>query len=126
MGTNLILLGLFARAAERVRKIFHPPVVFGRVRLFFYVIHLFLYAVLGLPLTPHLEGACPPGKRCQARTLHGSRVSSSMRRAGVQPLGAIATDIARTSKTWYDGTMGLDWALTACPRPRDREHRWEG
>lgn len=51
-GTNLLLLGLLARAGEGLQKVFQPLLVFGRVPLFFYLAHLFLYAGLGLLLTP--------------------------------------------------------------------------
>jgi len=49
---NLTLLGLLGRAGERARRWLHPLVVFGRVPLFFYVLHLFLYAGLGRWLAP--------------------------------------------------------------------------
>jgi uncharacterized membrane protein len=52
MGLNLVLLGLFSRANEKVQTFFFPLVVYGRAPLFFYVIHLFLYAGLGLWLAP--------------------------------------------------------------------------
>jgi len=52
MGVNLILMGLFARAGEELQRFFQPLAVFGRVPLFFYLTHLFLYAGLGLWLTP--------------------------------------------------------------------------
>ena len=52
MGINLILLGLFAMTSEKVQTFFYPLVVYGRAPLFFYVVHLFLYAGLGLWLTP--------------------------------------------------------------------------
>jgi uncharacterized membrane protein len=52
MGTNLIILGLLARAGRRLRSVLRPLRVFGRVPLFFYLVHLFLYAGLGLWLTP--------------------------------------------------------------------------
>ena len=61
MGVNLIVLGLFARVSTATstrggkdrQRFFHPLVVFGQVPLFFYLTHLFLYAGLGLWLTPH-------------------------------------------------------------------------
>lgn len=53
MGVNLIIMGLSARAGEGLKRFFQPLVVFGRTPLFFYLIHLFLYAGLGLWLTPH-------------------------------------------------------------------------
>jgi uncharacterized membrane protein len=52
MGLNLLLLGLFARANEQLRSFFFPLTVFGQTPLFFYIVHLFLYAGLGLWLTP--------------------------------------------------------------------------
>ena len=52
IGLNLIVMGLFARASEKVQRYFQPLVVFGRAPLFFYLTHLFLYAGLGLWLTP--------------------------------------------------------------------------
>ncbi len=52
MGLNLILLGLFSRANEKIQSFFFPLVVYGRTPLFFYVVHLFLYAGLGLWLVP--------------------------------------------------------------------------
>ena len=52
MGINLILLGLLDRTSEKTRRFLQPLVVFGQVPLFFYVTHLFLYAGLGLLLTP--------------------------------------------------------------------------
>ena len=52
MGLNLIILGLFARANENIRTFFYPLVIFGRSPLFFYVLHLFLYAGLGMWLAP--------------------------------------------------------------------------
>jgi uncharacterized membrane protein len=53
MGINLVILGLFARASERIQRFFQPLLVFGRVPLFFYLTHLFLYAGLGLWLAPN-------------------------------------------------------------------------
>jgi uncharacterized membrane protein len=52
MGVNLIIMGLFARASEGLKRFCQPLIVFGRTPLFFYVTHLFLYAGLGLWLTP--------------------------------------------------------------------------
>jgi uncharacterized membrane protein len=53
MGVNLITMGLFARASAGLKRFFQPLIVFGRTPLFFYLTHLFLYAGLGLWLTPH-------------------------------------------------------------------------
>jgi len=52
MGVNLLILGLVARASERLGRSLQPLVAFGRVPLFFYLAHLFLYAGLGLWLVP--------------------------------------------------------------------------
>jgi uncharacterized membrane protein len=52
MGLNLLLLGLFAKASEKIQLFFYPLVVYGRAPLFFYVVHLFVYAGLGLWLVP--------------------------------------------------------------------------
>ena len=52
LGINLVLLGLFAKANEKLRFFFFPLVVFGRAPLFFYIVHLFLYAGLGIWLAP--------------------------------------------------------------------------
>ena len=52
MGVNLLILGLLARASERLERSLQPLIVFGRVPLFFYLTHLFLYAGLGLWLVP--------------------------------------------------------------------------
>ncbi len=53
MGVNLVILGLFAQVGEKWQRFLQPLAVFGRTPLFFYVTHLFLYAGLGLWLTPH-------------------------------------------------------------------------
>jgi len=58
MGVNLILLGLFSRADDKVKAFFFPLAIYGRAPLFFYVVHLFLYAGLGLWLVP--EGTSLP------------------------------------------------------------------
>ncbi len=55
MGFNLLMLGLFGWLAERfkwVQKLLQPLVIFGQAPLFFYVLHLFLYAALGYLLVP--------------------------------------------------------------------------
>jgi uncharacterized membrane protein len=52
MGVNLILLGLFARASEAAQRYLRPLVVFGQVPMFFYILHLYLYMLLGAWLTP--------------------------------------------------------------------------
>jgi uncharacterized membrane protein len=52
-GINLILLGALARLPESLQRYFNPLVVYGQVPLFFYVLHLFLYAGLGWLLARH-------------------------------------------------------------------------
>jgi uncharacterized membrane protein len=47
-GVNLIVLNLFHRAGDKSSKISHRLVVFGRSPLFFYVLHLYLYALFGM------------------------------------------------------------------------------
>lgn len=47
LGANLVLLSLLARAAPVVGVALWPLAVLGRVPLFFYVAHLYLYAGLG-------------------------------------------------------------------------------
>jgi len=53
MGLNLIIIRLLAGAGDKSQPFFQPLVVFGRTPLFFYLAHLFLYAGLGLWLTPN-------------------------------------------------------------------------
>jgi uncharacterized membrane protein len=52
MGVNLLLLWLFSRTGEKLQRFFRPLVVFGQVPLLFYMLHLFLYAIIGHLLTP--------------------------------------------------------------------------
>ncbi len=51
-GINLLLLWLFSRAGALAQRILHPLTVFGRTPLFFYVLHLFLYAGMGYLFAP--------------------------------------------------------------------------
>ena len=51
-GINLILLWLLNQFRDKLRYIRQILAVFGRVPLFFYLTHLFLYAALGIWLTP--------------------------------------------------------------------------
>ncbi len=53
MGANLILLSALSRAKEGAQRLLQPLVIFGRVPLFFYVLHLFLYAAIGHLLAPN-------------------------------------------------------------------------
>lgn len=52
MGVNLILLSAFAWLADRISSLARLFAVFGQLPLFFYVVHLFLYAALGYIFTP--------------------------------------------------------------------------
>ena len=48
MGMNLVLMSLWRRFAPRLQNDHHPLLVFGRVALFFYLLHLWVYGLLGL------------------------------------------------------------------------------
>ena len=52
-GTNLIILGLFGLASQKVERFLQPLATFGRTPLFFYITHLFLYLGLGLLVAPN-------------------------------------------------------------------------
>ena len=58
MGGNLLLLWFFSRISNAVRSVLNPLVVFGRVPLFVYLLHLPLYLLLGRLITP---GGSPLG-----------------------------------------------------------------
>lgn len=51
-GLNLIALAAFARLGEWRPALLRPLAVFGRSPLFFYLLHLFLYLLLGVLFTP--------------------------------------------------------------------------
>jgi uncharacterized membrane protein len=51
-GVNLILLGPLGHASQQMQRWLRPLTVLGQTPLFFYVLHLFLYAILGRLLTP--------------------------------------------------------------------------
>ncbi len=51
-GFNLILLWIFSQVKNSSSKYLQPLTVFGQEPLFFYISHLFVYAGLGLILTP--------------------------------------------------------------------------
>ncbi len=48
LGANLLILFLFAQADAGLQKWGKPLVVFGRVALFFYIAHLYLFSLMGL------------------------------------------------------------------------------
>ncbi len=52
MGLNLIILWAFSRAGDIGKRLLRPLEVFGKAPLFFYLSHLFLYAAIGMLLTP--------------------------------------------------------------------------
>lgn len=52
LGLNLLLLGGLARINKGWQKFLSPLVVFGRSPLFFYVLHLFVFALIGASFTP--------------------------------------------------------------------------
>ena len=53
LGVNLVLLSVFARIGEKLQPVLNVLAVFGRAPLFFYTVHLFLYAGMGWLFTPH-------------------------------------------------------------------------
>jgi len=48
LGINLLLMGMWGWAGRCLKSRYHPLLVFGRVALFFYLLHLWVYALLGL------------------------------------------------------------------------------
>ncbi len=52
LGMDLLLLALFARIVTRLQRWAKPLFVFGQTALFFYLVHLYLYAVMGLTIAP--------------------------------------------------------------------------
>ena len=48
LGINLSLMGIWQWAEASFQSGYHPLVVFGRVALFFYLVHLWVYSLLGL------------------------------------------------------------------------------
>lgn len=58
MGMNFILLWFFSQMVEKAQTLLRVLAVYGQAPLLFYVVHLFVYAGLGLWLTP--EGSSTP------------------------------------------------------------------
>ncbi len=52
-GFNLLILGLFGRLTSQARAFLRPLAVFGRAPLFFYLMHIPLYWVIGRQLAPN-------------------------------------------------------------------------
>ena len=48
LGINLLLMGIWSRSGSHPQTRYLPLVVFGRVALFFYLLHLWVYSLLGL------------------------------------------------------------------------------
>jgi len=48
LGANLLLLEMWRRAEPCLQSPYHPFLVFGRAPLFFYLLHLWVYSLLGL------------------------------------------------------------------------------
>ena len=48
LGINLSLMGVWRWAETHLQSGYHPLVIFGRVALFFYLLHLRVYSLLGL------------------------------------------------------------------------------
>ncbi len=49
LGLNLLLLALFEQISAVFERFGEAVLVFGKTALFFYIVHLYLYAILGLP-----------------------------------------------------------------------------
>lgn len=52
LGVNLLLLSLMAGLSRREWRLLSGLAVYGRVPLFFYLIHLYLYAIIGSLISP--------------------------------------------------------------------------
>lgn len=52
LGLNFVLLFLFSKSDKALSRFGQPLLIFGRTALFFYIVHLYLYAVIGFAF-PH-------------------------------------------------------------------------
>jgi uncharacterized membrane protein len=52
LGVDLLILGLLARAGDRLATWGQPLLIFGNSPLFFYIAHLYLYGSIGLAIDP--------------------------------------------------------------------------
>lgn len=59
LGIDLVALGWFAQTGDKAERLLQPLAVFGRVPLFFYVAHLYLYGLLGLWITTDIAAMYP-------------------------------------------------------------------
>ncbi len=50
VGINLLLLFFFSRPGQRSNLIWQPLLIFGRSALFFYVVHLYFFALIGFAM----------------------------------------------------------------------------
>ena len=88
LGINLTLLGLLSRAPRKVVKFLQPLAVYGRVPLFFYILHLYLYAILGAVAKPQRHWHCADDSLLDFRITHF--VADLL---GIRPFQAISTAI---------------------------------
>ena len=56
LGIDLLLLALFAQVARHAGASLQALALFGRVPLFFYLTHLYLYGYMGLWIAPNGTG----------------------------------------------------------------------
>ncbi|MGB2908071.1 MAG: heparan-alpha-glucosaminide N-acetyltransferase domain-containing protein [Candidatus Aminicenantaceae bacterium] len=59
LGACLLVLWMFSRAGPCLRHWAKPLLVYGRTPLFFYLAHLYLYALVGLFTASRVEGSLP-------------------------------------------------------------------
>jgi len=51
LGIDLLILGLLSRSEETLKRFGKPLLAFGRAALFFYIVHLYVFALTGLALS---------------------------------------------------------------------------